>query len=84
MKELIKDDMKFLSFNDDNVSINFSTAFNKIDFKKSAIEGKKNIQRLEDIFALGNVLYLNQIHSDKIIDCKDNLIAPKERLMEML
>ena len=34
MKELIKDDMKFLSFNDDNVSINFSTAFNKIDFKK--------------------------------------------------
>lgn len=38
MKELIKDDMKFLSFNDDNVSINFSTAFNKIDFKKSAIE----------------------------------------------
>lgn len=77
MKELIKDDMKFLSFNDDNVSINFSTAFNKIDFKKSAIEGKKNIQRLEDIFALGNVLYLNQIHSDKIIDCKDNLIAPK-------
>ena len=71
MKELIKDDMKFLSFNDGNVSINFSTAFNKIDFKKSTIEGKKNIERLED--KVQNILYKLQIKNEEVIKKINNV-----------
>lgn len=77
MKELIRDNMKFLNFDDDNIFINFSTAFNGIDFKKSTTEGVENIEKLKDIFNLDNILYLNQIHSDKIIELKNSSIIPK-------
>ncbi len=77
MKELIKNNMKFLSFNDDNIFIKFSTAFNGVDFKKSTEEGIKNIEKLKDTFKLDDIFYLNQIHSDKIIECRDNSISPK-------
>lgn len=69
MRELIKDNMKFLSYDDDNIFINFSTAFNDVDFKKSTLEGVNNIERLKELFHLDEIFYLNQIHSDKIIDC---------------
>ncbi|MDO4534786.1 MAG: peptidoglycan editing factor PgeF [Clostridium perfringens] len=75
MRELIKDNMKFLSYDDDNIFINFSTAFNDVDFKKSTLEGVNNIERLKELFHLDEIFYLNQIHSDKIIDCiKDPII----------
>lgn len=77
MKELIKDNMKFLSFSDENVFVNFSTAFNGIDFKKDTEEGVKNIEKLKNIFKLDNILYLNQIHSDKVIKCVDETMVPK-------
>lgn len=77
MTELIKDNMKFLSYNDEEIFINFSTAFNDVDFKKSTVAGKENIERLKELFKLDEVLYLNQIHSDKIVDCTKNSIIPK-------
>lgn len=77
MVELIKDDMQFLNYNDEKFSINFSTAFNNVDFKKSTMDGKKNIERLKELFKLDEILYLNQIHSDKIVDCTKNSISPK-------
>lgn len=77
MKELIRDDMKFLSFNDENIFINFSTAFNGIDFKKNTEEGVKNIEKLKGIFNLDNIFYLNQIHSDKMIECGNSSVIPK-------
>ena len=77
MKDLIKDNMKFLAYNDNNIFINFSTAFNNVDFKKSTEEGKENIERIKELFNLDEILYLNQVHSDKIIDCKNNIIKFK-------
>ncbi len=77
MKELIKDNMKFLSYDDNNILINFSTAFNDVDFKKNTSEGINNIERLEELFSLEDVFYLNQIHSAKIIDCIKNSFIPK-------
>lgn len=77
MMELIKDNMKFLSYEDDKFFINFSTAFNDVDFKKTTIVGKENIERLKELFNLDEVLYLNQIHSDEIVDCTKNSVIPK-------
>lgn len=77
MRKTIIGNMEFLNLTEDNIFINFSTASNNISFKKSTEEGRNNIEELRNIFKLEDIFYLNQIHSDKIIDCVDNTIIYK-------
>ncbi|MPQ42466.1 peptidoglycan editing factor PgeF [Clostridium tarantellae] len=59
---------EFISKVDDNINIYFSTALNNINYKKDTIDGKENIKKLNELFNLQKIYYLNQTHSDIVID----------------
>lgn len=56
----------FITLKDRNIQLNFSTAENSLNFNRLEAEGLSNLQKLSECFGLDNVLYLKQIHSDKI------------------
>ncbi|MBU5590915.1 peptidoglycan editing factor PgeF [Clostridium sp. MSJ-4] len=51
-----------------NAKFYFSTAYNGISFKKDEEEGLQNIYELKRLFGLKEVGFLNQTHSDVIIN----------------
>lgn len=56
----------FITIKDDNIHLNFSTAENSLNFNRLEAEGLSNLQKLNTCFNLDSVVYLKQIHSDKI------------------
>lgn len=68
MKREVINGKEFIAFKDGNINIKFSTALNNVNYKKEDVEGKKNLEELNEIFNLKKVIYVNQIHSDNFID----------------
>lgn len=75
MGKIILKNMEFINECDGQVNINFSTAFNGIDYKKERIEGKENLEKLKDVFNIKDTYYINQIHSDIVVDASN--LSPK-------
>lgn len=73
MREVNINNFKFIEFNYENINIVFSTAEGGLDFNKNSSEGLRNIENLKKWFNLDDVGYLNQIHSDKIINYTGNI-----------
>lgn len=57
-----------LNIKDENMNIYFTTAENNINYKFDTIEGVNNLYKLQKKFDLNNVLYLNQIHSNMVLN----------------
>ena len=59
---------------DENINMYFSTAENKADFRRTSENFRENINTLKNILELKNFYYLNQTHSDIIIEATDKNI----------
>lgn len=57
---------EFLSLNDYNIHVLFSTAKGNLNFNINTDEGKSNLSKVKDWFKLKDVGYLSQIHSTNI------------------
>ncbi|EGT3614658.1 peptidoglycan editing factor PgeF [Clostridium perfringens] len=68
MKREIIENKEFIAFNDGNIKIRFSTAYNNVNYKKEDEDGKRNLEDLKEIFSLEKVVYVNQTHSHDFID----------------
>lgn len=68
MKDVLIDGYKFISIPFEKAEMIFSTAENNLDFDRKKEIGIKNIQNIKKWFGVKEVGFLNQIHSDKIID----------------
>lgn len=75
MKTIINNH-EFITFKIDNAEFVFSTAKNNLNFNKNSQEGKKNLNLIGEYFNVHNVGYLDQIHSDIVVDYKE---ASKEK-----
>lgn len=71
MNKKVLNNMEFITESDEGVNINFSTAYNKVDYKKERIEGKGNIETLKEVFNIKDTYYINQIHSDIVVDASN-------------
>lgn len=68
MNREIKQGKEFISYEDGSIKVKFSTAYNKVNYKKEDEEGKRNLESLKELFALDKVIYVNQIHSNDFVD----------------
>lgn len=66
MKSII-DKFEFISFNDNFIELNFSTAKNGLDFNMNTQNGLKNLENIKKWFDLNAVGYLKQTHSDEVV-----------------
>lgn len=66
MKSII-DKFEFISFNDNFIELNFSTAKNGLDFNMNTQNGLKNLENIKKWFDLNAVGYLRQTHSDEVV-----------------
>lgn len=57
----------FLEINNKNYEVLFSTAENNRNFNRHTLDGVKEINSLKNEFSVKEVIYLKQIHSDKVI-----------------
>ncbi len=64
----MKDNYNFISFKDENIEINFSTANNDMNFNCNVVEGRTNINKIKNWFGIDEIAYLNQTHSDIICE----------------
>ena len=64
---------EFIKFKYDNAVILFSTAKGGRNFNKDTDEGFQNLERTKEHYELQTIGYLNQIHSDLIIDFDGNI-----------
>jgi len=66
----------FLLYNVGKISIVFSTAEKGRSFNRSTEEGINNLNSIKEEFNLKNIIYLRQVHSDKVYkyDNDDNII----------
>ena len=64
---------EFIKFKDKNVVILFSTAKNELNFNKNTGEGLLNLENLKTYYDLQGIGYLNQIHSDIILNFDGNI-----------
>ncbi|MGL5634884.1 MAG: peptidoglycan editing factor PgeF [Sarcina sp.] len=78
MKVIEKNGMEFIKIDANNIEIYFSTAKNNISYKLAQESTKRNIFKLADVFEVEKVNYTNQIHSDIIIDIKNETSEDKE------
>lgn len=67
MKTVIEN-YEFITYKYQNAEFVFSTAKNNLNFNKNTVEGKNNLNLLKKYFNLNEVGYLNQIHSDIILN----------------
>lgn len=79
MKNMI-DNFEFISFNDEGIDLEFSTAKNGLDFNMNTENGLDNLENLKKWFNLKAVGYLRQIHSDKII-IYDNIVKDGDAII---
>ncbi|WP_026882365.1 peptidoglycan editing factor PgeF [Clostridium akagii] len=66
MKSII-DKFEFISFKDNFIELNFSTAKNGLDFNMNTQNGLKNLENIKKWFDLNAVGYLRQTHSDEVV-----------------
>ena len=70
--EKIKRYKDFLVVDDEKFNIVFSTAENSRSFNRNTVSGIVNLESLKKDFDVDEVVYLNQVHSDKICLYKNN------------
>lgn len=58
---------EYLKYKLDKTTIVFTTKENHRNYNKNTKEGLENLERLKIDFNLENIIYLNQIHSDRIL-----------------
>ncbi|MGG5462380.1 peptidoglycan editing factor PgeF [Clostridium sp. B9] len=68
MNREVINEKEFISYEDGNIKVKFSTAYNSVNYKKEDEDGKKNLDDLKELFDLEKVVYVNQIHSSDFID----------------
>ena len=56
----------FIVINGEKINIVFSTAGDERSFNRHTEEGRENLQSLKEEFNVKEVVFLNQIHSDKV------------------
>lgn len=64
---------EFIKFKHNNSVILFSTARNGINFNKNTEEGQLNLRNIAKMYNLQSIGYLNQIHSDLVLDFDDDM-----------
>lgn len=62
----------YLIIENENFKIGFSTAENKKNFNRHTVDGVNTLNNLKDEFNVKEVVYLRQVHSDKVLEYKDN------------
>ncbi|NMM65612.1 peptidoglycan editing factor PgeF [Clostridium sp. P21] len=86
MEELKIEQYKFIKVSLGEADMIFSTAECELDFNKNSFSGKQSLENIKKWFGVSEVAFLNQIHSDKIVDYKgeieegDALITNKRNL----
>lgn len=68
MEKLIIENYEFLKYQCEEANIIFSTAKGNLNFNKTLEEGIDNINKLKNWFEVKEVGFLNQIHSDIVIN----------------
>jgi polyphenol oxidase len=69
----------FLLYNVGKVNIIFSTAEKNRSFNRNTVEGVNNLNSIKEEFKLSNIVYLKQVHSNKVYKYeKDNYISEYE------
>lgn len=63
-----------LNIKDENMNIYFTTAENNINYKFDTIEGVNNLSELQRKYDLKNVSYLNQVHSNKVLNADEKIL----------
>ncbi|MGH4122650.1 MAG: peptidoglycan editing factor PgeF [Clostridium sp.] len=64
---------EFIKFQYENAVILFSTAKDELDFNKNTEEGLLNLEKIKAHYKLKVIGYLNQIHSDIILNFDGNI-----------
>ncbi len=59
---------EYLEYSIGNIRVVFTTKKNNKSYNKNTSEGKENLKKLKSIFNLSEVIYVNQIHSNIVID----------------
>ncbi|AWI03920.1 peptidoglycan editing factor PgeF [Clostridium drakei] len=73
MEELRIENCKFIKVSLEGAEMVFSTAEGGLDFNKNSSHGKKNLQNIKKWFGVNEVGFLNQTHSDKIVEYKNEI-----------
>ncbi len=68
MKEVLIEGYKFIKVHFQGAEMFFSTGENGLDFNKVTYNGKKNTENIKKWFGVDKVGFLDQIHSDFIIE----------------
>lgn len=71
MKESLNKKKDFLVLDNDKSKVVFSTALDNRSFNRNTDEGKEALNSIVDDFNVKKVLYLNQVHSDKVYTYKN-------------
>lgn len=71
IKESLNKKKDFLVLNNDKSKVVFSTASDNRSFNRNTDEGKEALNSIVDDFNVKKVLYLNQVHSDKVYTYKN-------------
>lgn len=71
MKESLNKKKDFLVLDNDKSKVVFSTALDSRSFNRNTDEGKEALNSIVDDFNVKKVLYLNQVHSDKVYTYKN-------------
>ncbi len=66
MKSIVEN-FEFISFKDDCIELEFSTAKNGLDFNMNTQNGLENLENIKKWFNLKAVGYLRQKHSDEVL-----------------
>jgi YfiH family protein len=86
MREVFIEGYKFIKISLEGAEMIFSTAESGLDFNKNFPNGKKNLENIKKWFGVKEVGFLEQIHSDNILNYDgkieegDALIAHKKNL----
>lgn len=72
MKKIYISNQEFITIDENNINICFTTNYNNVNYKFDTNEGKLNLQNLKNIFNITDVCYLKQTHSDKVIEVKEH------------
>ena len=85
MEIIYKDSMQYISYKQGKANIKFFTAYNNIDFNMLCQDFEKNINRIKELFALEDIGYCKQIHSDIVntydgtLKCGDAIITDEKQ-----
>lgn len=70
--DIMRKEEDFLKIEDKNFTVVFTNAENERSFNRNTESGVKELNSLKDRFKVSDVVYLKQIHSDKILCYKFN------------